>query len=168
VADRVNIQPFLPSAPTEYKQSHQSEVQRALDTLFGMLQNPGLLRGTNLTLTNLKDSDAGLETNALFKIGSVVHIAPYVPSKLAYVAVTGAYTVLADDELIKCTAGPYTVALPTAVGIEGKVYTIKNSGTGNITVDANGTETIDGSLTQVLTQYDALKIASDGANWIII
>lgn len=48
---------------------------------------------------------------------------------------TTTYTLTADDEVILCN-GTFTVTLPTAVGITGKKYTIKNVGTGVVTIDA--------------------------------
>jgi len=87
---------------------------------------------------------------------------------LSYKAVTTTYTVLANDYVVDCTANSFTVTLPTAVGITGRQYIIKNSGTGSIVVDANSSETIDGQLTQTLSQYDALTVVSSGSVWIII
>ena len=43
-----------------------------------------------------------------------------------YAAVTGTYTIGSDDYLVDCTSGTFTVTLPTAVGIAGKIYVIKN------------------------------------------
>lgn len=86
-----------------------------------------------------------------------------------YVAKTAAYTILTTDHTINCTANTFTVTLPTAVGITGQVFVIKNSGTGVITVKGNGSQTIDGSNTQSLpTQYTSIMVQSNGANWIII
>jgi len=82
---------------------------------------------------------------------------------------TSAIYVLSDtDYLLNCTANTFTVTLPTAVGIDGRQYIIKNSGSGVITLEGDGTETIDGALNQTLNQYDAITVVSDGTNWIII
>lgn len=86
-----------------------------------------------------------------------------------YVAKTSTYTATISDFTIDCTTGTFTVNLPTAVGITGRIYVIKNTGTGVITIDANSTETIDGALTQTLSvQYTSYMIQSNGANWLII
>ncbi len=83
--------------------------------------------------------------------------------------VTTTYTVLSTDETVNCSsASGFTVNLTTAVGVVGRKIIIKNSGAGDITVDANTTETIDGALTVTLVQYESITIQSDGANWIII
>ena len=88
---------------------------------------------------------------------------------LAYTAVTSTYTVLQADFVVDATSGTFTVTLPTAAGITGKQFAIKNSGTGVITVDGNGTETIDGSLTFILsTKGESIWVVSDGANWKVI
>ena len=63
----------------------------------------------------------------------------------------------------------YTVTLPTAASIEGKKIHVKRLATANITVDGDGSETIDGSATFVLTsQYSSVTLISDGTNWLII
>lgn len=87
----------------------------------------------------------------------------------AYIAKTATYTATLSDYTIDCTANTFTVNLPTAVGITGRIYVIKNTGTGVITIDASGSEAIDGSLTKTLsTQYSSYMIQSNGVNWIII
>lgn len=83
-----------------------------------------------------------------------------------YTAITTTYTALSTDFFIDATTGTFTLTLPTAVGISGRTYVIKNSGAGTVTIDANSTETIDGALTKVLNvQYAGYRITSDGANW---
>ncbi|MFN8992731.1 MAG: hypothetical protein ACK5X3_03550, partial [Pseudomonadota bacterium] len=79
------------------------------------------------------------------------------------------YTATTSDYVIDCTSGTFTVNLFTAVGNTGRILIIKNSGAGTITVDPNGTQTIDGSTTYILEiQYETLQIISDGTNWKII
>lgn len=83
--------------------------------------------------------------------------------------VTSTDTFATANETINCTSGTFTVNLPTAVGIQGITYTLINSGTGTITLDANGTETINGSLTiDIKRQYVSRTVQSDNSNWIII
>ena len=87
----------------------------------------------------------------------------------AFSAKSTAYTLTATDDIVSVT-GTTTITLPTAAGIPGRKYTIKNSDVAaTVTVDANGGETIDGSLTKLLTtQYQYLTILSDGVNWLIV
>jgi hypothetical protein len=86
----------------------------------------------------------------------------------AYRAITAIRTLDSTDYQIECTANTFTVTLPTAVGIQDKVYSIKNSGTGIITVACNGVQTIDGETTQALYEGDNIVVMSNNANWIVI
>ena len=84
------------------------------------------------------------------------------------VEVSATYTATANDDVIICD-GTFPVTLPALSGITGKIYTIKNVGTGVITVDGDGAETIDGFTTQVISnQYDAIKIIAGASEWHIL
>lgn len=85
---------------------------------------------------------------------------------------TANYTATTSDFYIwvDATGGAVTITLPTAIGNAGRTFVIKKiDSSGNaVTIDANGSQTIDGALTQVITtQYAAYSIASDNANWFI-
>jgi len=109
--------------------------------------------------------DASIDTST----GIVVVSQMTGGTTLNYVAKTAIYTASATDYVINCTSGTFTVSLPTAVGITGRVYVVKNSGTGTTTLDPAGTETIDDAPTVALaTQYQSIMVMSNGANWIII
>lgn len=82
---------------------------------------------------------------------------------------TATYVVDNTDCVVNCTSGTFTVTLPTAVGITGQYFIIKNSGTGVITVEGDGSETIDGVLNKILAvQYEGMIFVSNGANWIVV
>lgn len=68
------------------------------------------------------------------------------------------------DYLYLCS-GTMTLTLPTAVGNQSK-YTVKNTGTGVITIATTSSQTMDGATTTTLsTQYQTLNLISDGTNW---
>lgn len=76
------------------------------------------------------------------------------------------YTVLCNA----ASAG-FTVTLPTAASAINRIYVIKKiDATGNVvTIDGNGSETIDGSLTQSLdAQWEAMMLQSSGTAWFIL
>ena len=85
------------------------------------------------------------------------------------------YTVLATDDIIvvDCSGGVVTVNLP-AVTATPKRLEIKdatgNSGANNITVNRNGSDTIDGGTSSTLsTNYASLTLCSDGSSqWMIL
>jgi hypothetical protein len=70
------------------------------------------------------------------------------------------------------TTGTLTVTLPTAVGISGRVYTIKKqdgAGGGTLTIATTSAQTIDGATTLIIkSQYVSTTLVSNGTNWIII
>ena len=87
-------------------------------------------------------------------------------------SVSATYTALATDHNILASAGSaFTITLPAASGVAGRIYHIKkiDAAANDVTIDANGTETIDGALTIALSsQYDNVKIICDGSNWHVL
>lgn len=77
------------------------------------------------------------------------------------------YTVI----LANCTSGAIIITLPLAINYKGRFFYIKkiDASANNLTIDGNGSETIDGQLTAVISvQYTCLTIYSDGTEWWII
>jgi|TARA_Y100000052_G_scaffold24126_1_gene26421 hypothetical protein len=66
--------PRLPEPPIEYTQQYMSDLVRALETFIAQERNPGQLRGTKITLTDLPTSASGLETGALFNDSGTVKV----------------------------------------------------------------------------------------------
>ena len=76
------------------------------------------------------------------------------------------YTVLAD-----ASSGAITVTLPQASTVDRVMFNIKkiDSSVNKVTVDGNGSETIDGSTTFDLTGEDeSITIHCDGSSWYIV
>ena len=78
-------------------------------------------------------------------------------------------TLSSSDSVFLSTTG--TVILPAAAAVTGRQYTIKktdSSAAGDVTIDPNGAETIEGALTYVLTTLDEfVVIVSNGTNWLV-
>jgi hypothetical protein len=87
-----------------------------------------------------------------------------------YAEVTGPYTISGIDYTVNCLLSSYTIQLPPSIGISGRIYNVKNSGNGIITLSGYGTDTIDGNNNIQLTRkYESLKIQSTGTiGWIIL
>tara|TARA_B100000123_G_scaffold233480_1_gene183705 strand:- start:7 stop:237 length:231 start_codon:yes stop_codon:yes gene_type:complete len=66
--------PQFPLPPEEYDRIYFDELVRSLTQLVTQIQNPGELRGTKITLTDLPTSATGLETGALYNDGGTVKI----------------------------------------------------------------------------------------------
>ena len=92
---------------------------------------------------------------------------------LPIVVKTDSYTATLADCTIVCNkATAMTITLPAAAtayarGI-GHRYNIKSIGAGVVTVDGDGSETIDGQATIALSQWDAVSLQTDGTGWYIL
>lgn len=78
-------------------------------------------------------------------------------------------TSLNADHMVVLVSGSANITVPTAVGVSGRMYHIKNVGTETITVTATGSQVIDGqSSLSISSRYSSIQIISDGSNWNII
>ncbi len=94
---------------------------------------------------------------------------------LGVVSKTGAYTLTDSDYtvLADLTSTAFTLTLPTAVGRTGKEFVLKDwkgqSATRNLTIATTSSQTIDGAASKTIsTNYNSIKVISDGANWAVI
>lgn len=97
----------------------------------------------------------------------------YVQSRTRVVSKTAAYSVESDVFLVRVdtTSAGFTVMLPPAATYPGRQIAVKkiDASANNVTVDGDGSETIDGAATKVWnTQYLSYTFISNGTNWDII
>lgn len=151
---------------------------------FGTI-NPG---SSNITTTGTVSADAFVSTstdadltitpNGTGKITLAKNVTLNQGLSLTFTAISNTdspYTVLSTDKVLLCSlSAPITINLPTAVSNSGRLLIIKDrfgqAGTNNLTIDANSTETIDGSLTRVITNNFAVcQLLCDGSNnWSVV
>ena len=97
---------------------------------------------------------------------------PVIAGLRAFRTITVSETVRDTDCLIlaDATAGAITVTLPKAARWAGLTLIIKKiDASNNVTIDGDGSETIDGAATVVLnTQHHSRTLFSDGSNWRVI
>jgi len=87
----------------------------------------------------------------------------------AYRATTTSTTLTATDYTVTLTSGTATFTLPTAVGITGKIYIVKNKGAGVLTINTTSSQTMDGATTATIsTTYAGRVLQSNGTNWDVI
>jgi len=67
--------PRLPEPPIEYSQQYMADLTRAIQVFIEQERNPGDMRGTKLTLTDLPTSATDLETGSLYNDGGTVKVA---------------------------------------------------------------------------------------------
>ena len=78
-------------------------------------------------------------------------------------------TLLDDTHAIVLVSAAATISLPTAVSVAGRLYNVVRTGTGLVTIQPDGVETISGDTPLVLTsQWDSAVFVSDGTNWVLL
>jgi len=87
------------------------------------------------------------------------------------------YDLTVNDDILHVTytstAAVTSLTLPTAQVVDGRTIVIKDAGgeaaTNNITIDTEGSETIDGRAIYTMNNdYESITIYSDGSNWYVI
>lgn len=107
-------------------------------------------------------------------LDEIVNYLDQVPIDPNIIAVTTATYSAAVGNIYACNrAGTINITLPLASGVTSKQLIVKDTSgaaeSNTITVTASGGALIDGSATQTITSnYGALKLISDGTNWLII
>ena len=109
--------------------------------------------------------------NEIIKLNAAV-----TTTKAVYTSAVETITAASDELdntnhiiLADASSNNVTLNLPAASGNTGLTYIVKRTdGAGSfaVIIDANGSETIDGSATSNLTsQYQVTKVVCDGSNW---
>ena len=68
------VPPVFAEAPEEYDQLYFDDLVRALSLFVEQQRNPGEIRGTKITLTDLPTSPTGLGNGALYNDSGTVKI----------------------------------------------------------------------------------------------
>ena len=69
---------------------------------------------------------------------------------------------------MSCNNGTLTLTMPDATAGNTNLYTVKNVGSGVVTINTTSAQTIDGSSTIVMpVQFTSVDLISDTANWVI-
>lgn len=87
-----------------------------------------------------------------------------------YRNVSGAGDIKATDYYVSAGGSTdYTLTLPLAATVSGRVFVIKSrlDATKVLTIDGAGTETIDGTETVDLFRFESIQLLSNGSNWEI-
>lgn len=88
-------------------------------------------------------------------------------------SVTTNYAIVADDHTVlgDATAGAMAVNLPAAASNSGRIIVVKKiDSSGNaVTIQANGSDTIDGAATKAISiQWSSFTIQCNGTGWFIL
>ena len=132
-------------------------------TFYGNLETPN----------NTLDDGAGrLTTTNDVHVGEWLYVAGNVLASggcsASLTTVTSNYTAGLTDSTV-LSNGASTITLPTASGVAGRVYTVKNIHAGSVTLATTSSQTIDGAASYALSaQYKYVTVQSDGSNWFVI
>jgi hypothetical protein len=121
----------------------------------------------NGALNNIDLGNKTITTTGTASVGTLTHTG----EKKAYATKSDTYNpvVVTDDVLVLTGTADKTFTLPTAVGIQGQVFTFKNNSTKILTIATTSSQTIDGATTYLIrTTGSGITIISDNANWQII
>lgn len=147
--------------------------QNTSGTAANLSGTPALPNGTAATTQTALDNSTKIATTAYADTAVGVETASRLKGIVTVVSVSGTYAILTTDTVIFCNASSagFTATLPTAVGVTGKVYTIKKTDTSlnAVTVATTSSQTIDLALTSVIaTPGESITVVSDNANWKLI
>jgi hypothetical protein len=116
--------------------------------------------------TNLGESEiAGIVTRYINSLAGATLSAPTVQSASTYTMTT------ADNYIDAMVEGDAEWVLPECIGLTGKVYTITNQGTGNVSLVGTGSESITGNATiapnaTASFQINLISDATAGCSWV--
>lgn len=121
-----------------------------------------------LKVKGLADGSGGINNEQLQSYGGIIRNTTTVNS--------ASYSLNANDDILLVSytsTGAVSLTLPSAQCVDGRIIVIKDSGgaavDNNITIETEGSETIDGSATKVISSnYGSVKLISNGANWFVI
>lgn len=122
-------------------------------TVYGNTFYTSGLTANTLTVTGLTN------TSGLTSTGGMIF-----PQK----TISSSYTATTSDYTIDVSGGTFTVYLPSAVGIQGRLLNIKNNGGGAVTVQPYGSQKIDDKSFIILGETNAIQLASNGSNWLTL
>jgi len=122
-------------------------------TVYGNSYFTNGLTANTLNVTGLT------QTNGITSTGGVT---------FKQVTINSTYSATTQDYMIDVTGGTFTVYLPSAVGIQGRLLVIKNNGGGAVTVQPILGQDIDGKPLVILGETNTIQLASNGSEWVAI
>jgi len=144
----------------------------------GSSSSNGFAGGVNAVANQLNSVQLGSGTNGTdstiqFLSSGSVTAAEFgqLASNVTTITATTYTALVTDGAILANNAAGVTITLPAAASVPSNYrLSIKNIGSsGEITINGDGAETIDGELSIILTtQYESVTLVTDGSNWFIL
>lgn len=161
------------TADVQWQFSEEIVTKASTSTASGFLLTPGSDKTSFLNSgdmwyegTSFKFRDGSTTRTLIWGVGGGIQLPTRTETGATITAALTDYTIRCD-----ATAASQTVDLLAASSCTGQIFNIKKiDASGNtITLDGNGSETIDDVTTKVIsTQYDTITIQSNGTGYDII
>jgi hypothetical protein len=108
----------------------------------------------------VRDSDSVIKTVTMLQLAAILQSLASLDLAVSVVSIS---TVLATQQLLVVnSAGATNQTLPASSLNEGRGFKVSNKGAGTATILPNGTDTIAGAASLVLTQNQSKTLYSDG------
>lgn len=133
-------------------------VLKSGDVMTGQLTVGALIQST---VGGFKFPDNTIQTTAAAGSGALP-----ITTISSNTTLTGSHYMV----LVNAAGGPVTVTLPAAALNTGRLYVIKKTDLSSnlVTIDGNGSELIDGALTQILgTANEVIGLHCTGSSWAV-
>ena len=129
--------------------------------------------GGNKTFQDSVAAAATMKVGSTGNANSTMQVAGSLSMAIRTISANTTIDATDNTVLANTTSGAFTITLPSASGISGRIYTIKKIGTGGIdkelTINPAGSATIDGGSSYVIyNDYTYVTLQTDGTNWYII
>lgn len=89
-------------------------------------------------------------------------------ANITSVSTNTAVTDVYKNGVIVCTAALTLSLLNVAIAEEGFLFTVKNSSSGQVTIDPDASETINGSATFILEAGESIIVECTGTDWLTL
>ena len=169
IVNVLNTQPVLKLTGVSGQSANISEVLSSSGSVLSVLSKadgsyqPASLTDSNTTNSSLYYSTTLSRLAYKDSSGNV-----FAQNQRQFSTKTVDYTLTIADDFVRFNGTSLTATLPNATTMSGHEFEIKNVNSTALTINTTSSQLMDSNLTVSLSQYEVLKVVSNGTNWDII